>query len=80
MYASRQKGWMVLVLAAGVGGGGGGSGGGGSGGGGYLPRMTQLMGERIRMKYVRRWYLLGMKHGGLGETRMDVWWDAIFHE
>lgn len=42
--------------------------------------MTQLMGERIRMKYVRRWYLLGMKHGGLGETRMDVWWDAIFHE
>lgn len=42
--------------------------------------MTQLIRERVRMKYVRGWHLLGMKHSGLGETRMDVWWDGIFHE
>ena len=46
----------------------------------YLPRTTQLMGERVRMKCVRGWYLSGMRHSRLGETRMDAWWDSVFHE
>lgn len=50
--------------------------------GGKVPSKNDPVdgGERVRMKYVRGWYLLGMEHGGLGETKMDVWWDGIFHE